>query len=636
MIGAGRRGARGPIRIGSVKSMIGHLKSAAGAARPHQGRAALHDKVLPPSINFRTGPRRRRRSTRSRSRSRPKHRAVAWEIIRHPRAGVSAFGFGGTNFHVVLEEHVPGHADAPDAAQRGLADRGRARRSPGAAPPRRGRSRRRPAPLVLGAADEAARRPTSLRTPLAEARQGRAPRSRSAEPAALRAPERLAIDYARRSLTASPRPSRAARAESGEASTWPALRARGIYEAAARRASSRSSSRARAASTSTCSSTCAPASRSSRTRSPRPTRSCAAARGPAADGHHPQGPRAPRTVRPAATEITQPATLTVDVAILRLLGRVRRLPRHRRRPLARRVRRAVAAGTLTVRGRARRGERPRPRDGRARARGPGQRWPAMAPLAEVEEVLAEIPGYVVAANKNCPTQTVIGGATEAVGPRDRGAQGARHHAFPLPVSHAFHTGSWPAPASRCARTLQRLDLKPPQLPIVANVDGEQYPTTEEEMLDILAPPGRLARAVRQGPAHALTRRAHLRRGRTQARPAGVRLRRARRRQGAEPGHQPSEGRRHRDLQQRAVRPLGRRPRGRHRAVDGRGRRARSRAPPRRRSAAPAQAVRRPRPRPGAGGRLGRAQPPVRGVRRARARADGRGRAAGRARPPSRS
>ena len=32
------------------------------------------------------------------------------------RAGVSSFGFGGTNFHVVVEEHVPGmltQAQAP-------------------------------------------------------------------------------------------------------------------------------------------------------------------------------------------------------------------------------------------------------------------------------------------------------------------------------------------------------------------------------------------------------------------------------------------------------------------------------------------------------------------------------------------
>ena len=50
------------------------------------------------------------------------------------------------------------------------------------------------------------------------------------------------------------------------------------------------------------------------------------------------------------------------------------------------------------------------------------------------------------------------------------------------------------------------------------------------MLDILAPPGRLAGAVRQGPADALRRRrARLRRGRPEAGAAGLRRRRARRR-----------------------------------------------------------------------------------------------------------
>ena len=52
LIGANRRGARGPVRIGSVKSQIGHLKSAAGAAAAVKISLALHKKILPPSINF--------------------------------------------------------------------------------------------------------------------------------------------------------------------------------------------------------------------------------------------------------------------------------------------------------------------------------------------------------------------------------------------------------------------------------------------------------------------------------------------------------------------------------------------------------------------------------------------------------
>ena len=52
LIGPGRRGDRGAVRIGSVKSNIGHLKSAAGAASCIKASLALHHKILPPSINF--------------------------------------------------------------------------------------------------------------------------------------------------------------------------------------------------------------------------------------------------------------------------------------------------------------------------------------------------------------------------------------------------------------------------------------------------------------------------------------------------------------------------------------------------------------------------------------------------------
>ena len=95
------------IALGSVKSQIGHLKSAAGAAGLLKAVLACHHKILPPSINcdvpspaipFDKIP------FEVNAKVRP------WE--RPPfaprRCGVSAFGFGGTNFHVVVEEYVPG------------------------------------------------------------------------------------------------------------------------------------------------------------------------------------------------------------------------------------------------------------------------------------------------------------------------------------------------------------------------------------------------------------------------------------------------------------------------------------------------------------------------------------------------
>ena len=93
--------------LGSVKSNIGHLKGAAGAAGLLKAVLALRDKVLPPSVHC-------------------EHPSPDIDFAHSPlyvntelkpwtvpadgarRAGVSAFGFGGTNFHAVLEEYIPG------------------------------------------------------------------------------------------------------------------------------------------------------------------------------------------------------------------------------------------------------------------------------------------------------------------------------------------------------------------------------------------------------------------------------------------------------------------------------------------------------------------------------------------------
>jgi acyl transferase domain-containing protein/NAD(P)-dependent dehydrogenase (short-subunit alcohol dehydrogenase family) len=92
--------------LGSVKSMIGHTKAAAGAAGIIKAALALHHKVLPPTIKIQS-PIAPLAAPETpfylNTDKRP------WLKGEHPRrAAVSALGFGGSNFHAVLEEYRPG------------------------------------------------------------------------------------------------------------------------------------------------------------------------------------------------------------------------------------------------------------------------------------------------------------------------------------------------------------------------------------------------------------------------------------------------------------------------------------------------------------------------------------------------
>lgn len=92
------------IGLGTVKSMIGHLKAAAGIAGLIKAVLALHHRVLPPTINC----------------EQPR-KEIDWEsspfyLVTEPRpwsgpsprrAAVDSFGFGGINYHAVLEEAPP-------------------------------------------------------------------------------------------------------------------------------------------------------------------------------------------------------------------------------------------------------------------------------------------------------------------------------------------------------------------------------------------------------------------------------------------------------------------------------------------------------------------------------------------------
>jgi acyl transferase domain-containing protein/NAD(P)-dependent dehydrogenase (short-subunit alcohol dehydrogenase family) len=92
--------------LGSVKAQIGHTKAAAGAAGLIKAALALHHKVLPPTIKVQK-PLEEVTAGRTPFYIASEKRPWLPRGATPRRAGVSAFGFGGSNFHVVLEEYRP-------------------------------------------------------------------------------------------------------------------------------------------------------------------------------------------------------------------------------------------------------------------------------------------------------------------------------------------------------------------------------------------------------------------------------------------------------------------------------------------------------------------------------------------------
>jgi acyl transferase domain-containing protein/NAD(P)H-dependent flavin oxidoreductase YrpB (nitropropane dioxygenase family)/NADP-dependent 3-hydroxy acid dehydrogenase YdfG len=113
---------RASCAIGSVKSMLGHTKSAAGVTGMMKVALALHHKVLPPTLHVET-PNPKLSEADSpffvNTEPLPWMRTIA-EPATPRRAGVSSFGFGGTNFHAVLEEHVDDYAHPIDRKTSGV------------------------------------------------------------------------------------------------------------------------------------------------------------------------------------------------------------------------------------------------------------------------------------------------------------------------------------------------------------------------------------------------------------------------------------------------------------------------------------------------------------------------------------
>ena len=123
-----------PLLIGSVKTNVGHLESAAGVAGVIKVLLAMREGVIPKHLHFEEP---NPQMDWERLPVRVTSEATAWPESpdRPARAGVSSFGFSGTNAHVILERYgvdagssgaavpVIWKSEKPDAVETHFADR---------------------------------------------------------------------------------------------------------------------------------------------------------------------------------------------------------------------------------------------------------------------------------------------------------------------------------------------------------------------------------------------------------------------------------------------------------------------------------------------------------------------------------
>ncbi len=478
--------APGSLPLGSVKSNIGHLKAAAGAAGMLKATMALNDRVLPPSLNAST-PNPNLALAGSPLYVNTELREWKASAGQVRQAGVSAFGFGGTNFHVVLEEYLPGRIRTNDRkvtySLAGSPPSTRDRSEPKA--PLRGA-------LVVGGSSDAAII-ERLRAIADDARNGMVPPTRAPAAADLEAEHRVAIDFGDAHELVTKVERAIAALETTNDAAWQLLANQGVFKGVGSPGhlaflyTGQGSQYVNMLDT---------------LRRTEPIVRDTFIEADAVmepilgkpltdyifiDTDDPDAVRASE-VDLMQTEITQPAVLTVDLALQRLMAAYGIEPSMVMGHSLGEYGALVAADALpfedalrAVAGRGREMANVQVDDR-------GLMAAVFAPIDDIERVVESVDDYVVVANVNSNHQAVIGGSTAGVEAASEllGAAGAQ--VVPLPVSHAFHTEIVAPASAPLMEMLATMDVRSPSMPIVANTTGDFYPRgpqVDREMIEIL-------------------------------------------------------------------------------------------------------------------------------------------------------
>jgi acyl transferase domain-containing protein/NAD(P)-dependent dehydrogenase (short-subunit alcohol dehydrogenase family)/acyl carrier protein len=466
------------IAIGSVKSQIGHLKSSAGAAGLLKAVLACHHKILPPSIHFQSP-----------------NPAVPWDKIpievntkvrpwERPsfaprRCGVSAFGFGGTNFHVVVEEYIPGLLGKRQPMIQVPAAQGT---SPSTASVSTTAADDRPQmfgpALALGGLDLASLK-TQVAQAMADAKAGRAPDRSPPRADFLAAQNRLVIAFEDAGELLKKCETAMEALDKNDARKWRILQTKGIYfgRGPAGKVAflfpgqgSQYVNMLADVPDPIVRETFAEADR---TMGPLLGRSLTSY------VYQDAGDVAGMEVAEEAlkdTTICQPAMVATDIAIMRLLAKHGVFPDLVMGHSLGEWAAAVGARMINF------SESLVAVSARARAMASvsigdkGKMASVLGPTEEIVRRLPEIGGYLTPANMNSRKQTVIAGASDAV---DRAVEFFNKLGMTaqiIPVSHAFHSKVVAPAADALYRTICEMQLDPPAIPLVGNIDGQLYPT----------------------------------------------------------------------------------------------------------------------------------------------------------------
>ncbi len=463
---------RNAIALGSVKSNIGHLKGAAGAAGIVKAMFALNQKELPPSINF------DRPNPHFDFSSAPFYintELKPWEVKQGEvrRAAVSAFGFGGTNFHIVMEEYIPGRIQGESKVSVSVPATG-TNGSPSAClkSPLRGA-------LVIGAGSESAI-VSRMRAVQKEAAAGRVPDPAPPMESDLRAEMRVAIDYGNAAELADKIGKALKAFEENQPARWKALRPKGIYfgkgpapkvaflftgqgsQYVNMLKTLREKEPVVARVFEEADRTMTPLLGKSLTSCIYLDESDEAAFAAAENGLK-------------QTAITQPAVLAAETALSRLMNAYGIAPDMVMGHSLGEYGALVAAGAISfeeaLRAVSARGNEMT----RCALEDNGMMAAVFGPIEKIQEVLSAVDEYVVIANINSSKEAVIGGSTQGVEKAMTAVRDAGYVARPLQVSHAFHTKIVAPAGESLARILGGMNLCPPSVPIITNVTGEFYP-----------------------------------------------------------------------------------------------------------------------------------------------------------------